>query len=483
LSNQKPLLVLNASAGSGKTFALVRTYIKLLLTGQDKPFKFSEIIAMTFTNKAALEMKHRIIEKLDEMAYPEKHIGFNQAYIDDLSKELLIPPKEIHQRSKYILNAILHRYEDFHVMTIDKFNLRLIRSFSLDLDIPNDFEIIMNEGAIIEQVVDNLLSEMGKNEQLSKLIFNYAKSRVDEDEKWDIRRDLIKFASVLSKEVNFEIIEELQQKEFTLEGFKQLKSELKQLNADFTQKCKVVYELFLSLNLNSKDFPGGVRTYNPIMKLGDYTSIPEKLFTDTFIKNYEAPTPAKKIYPEELKSALLKLNNDYNTSLKTFSILSNYSNNYFNMALLQYISAALEDLKKDEHLLRISEFNKMIAALVAQDEAPYIYERLGSRYHHFMLDEFQDTSRLQWLNMIPLIHDSLGNWNRNLIVGDPKQSIYRFKNGVADQFVALPSLYNPENDPKIAGHDNGCGGVATACHGVWSILGPIAPWSAHDANH
>ena len=450
LSIQKPLLVLNASAGSGKTYALVRTYIKLLLSEQEKPYKFSEIIAMTFTNKAALEMKHRIIEKLDELAYPEKHVEFNLDYVDQLALELSVTQKEIHHRSKLILNAILHRYEDFHVMTIDKFNLRLIRSFSLDLDLPNDFEIIMNEDTIIEQVVDNLLNEMGKDGEISKLIFNYAKSRVDEDEKWDVRRDLINFAKVLSKEVNFEIIEELQKSEFTLEGFKLLKNEIKELNASFEEKCKKVFQLFLDSQLVANDLPGAGNTYRPIMRLGEYTSIPKELFTEAFIKNCESPTPPKKNYPDELKSALLRLNDNYLQDLKNYTVLSKYSQNYFNMALLQHISAALENLKKDEHLIRISEFNKMIAALVAEDEAPYIYERLGTRYHHFMLDEFQDTSRLQWLNMIPLFHDSLGNWNENLVVGDPKQSIYRFKNGVADQFVALPELYNPEKDPRIA---------------------------------
>lgn len=450
LSIQKPLLVLNASAGSGKTYALVKTYIKLLLFEQEKPYKFSEIIAMTFTNKAALEMKHRIIEKLDELAYPEKSINFNQDYVDQLALELSVTQKEIHHRSKLILNAILHRYEDFHVMTIDKFNLRLIRSFSLDLDIPNDFEIIMNEDAIIEQVVDNLLNEMGKDEQISKLIFNYAKSKVDEDEKWDIRKNLISFAKVLSKEVNFEIIEELQKSEFTLAGFKQLKEDIKQLNTAFVERCKSVYSLFSSYQLASNDLPGGTQLYNPLLKLRELNSIPAILFTENFINKCSNPTPANKNFPEKLKSALIDLQESYLHDLTTFTILTKYSNNYFNMALLQHISAALENLKKDEHLIRISEFNKMIAALVAEDEAPYIYERLGTRYHHFMLDEFQDTSRLQWLNMIPLFHDSLANWNENLIVGDPKQSIYRFKNGVADQFVVLPELYNPEKDVRIA---------------------------------
>jgi ATP-dependent exoDNAse (exonuclease V) beta subunit len=119
------------------------------------------------------------------------------------------------------------------------------------------------------------------------------------------------------------------------------------------------------------------------------------------------------------------------------------------MALLQLISLDLEEVKSNENLIRISEFNKLISELIQDEEAPFIYERIGTRFQHFLLDEFQDTSRLQWLNIVPLIHESLSQNKENLIVGDPKQSIYRFKNGIAEQFVALPEIYNPENDSNI----------------------------------
>ena len=107
-------------------------------------------------------------------------------------------------------------------------------------------------------------------------------------------------------------------------------------------------------------------------------------------------------------------------------------------------------IRENEHFIRISEFNRLISGLVQHQHAPYIYERLGNKLHHFLLDEFQDTSRMQWLNMIPLIEESISKNHKNLIVGDAKQSIYRFNNGLAEQFVALPSIYNPENNPKVA---------------------------------
>ncbi len=448
--NPSPLTILNASAGSGKTYSLVKTYILLLLSDQENLSKFSEIIAMTFTNKAALEMKTRIIQQLDILSNPNEFGTKSKEYADLIAEELTTSSTEIHQRARIVLNAILHRYEEFHVMTIDKFNLRLIRSFSLDLDIPSDFEIILNEDLTIEQVVDNLLSQLGKNEELTQLILSYSRSKVEEDEKWNIRQSLIEFAKVLKSERNFEFVAKLTATEFSVEEYKELKREQNELNGKFIAECKNVFGLFLTYELKSDDLPGVRNSFNPIMRLAEYTSIPDTLFTDSFLANCEKEPSKGKNYPLELRQSLLQLNEKYEAVIEPYKIYSKYIQNYFNMALLKYISEALVKLRQDERMIRISEFNKMISELVVHDEAPFIYERLGNRYKHFMLDEFQDTSRLQWLNMTPLIHESLGSNNKNLIVGDPKQSIYRFKNGVAEQFVVLPKLYNPEKDPIVA---------------------------------
>ena len=154
--------------------------------------------------------------------------------------------------------------------------------------------------------------------------------------------------------------------------------------------------------------------------------------------------------PLALREKLLELNELFLTLEPQVLLLKKYRSNFFNMALLQSIAETLNELKTSEQIIRISEFNKLIGSLVQEEDAPYIYERLGTRLEHFLLDEFQDTSRLQWLNLIPLVHESISNRRKNLIVGDAKQSIYRFNNGLADQFVALPEIYNPENNNRLA---------------------------------
>ncbi|MBI1837127.1 MAG: UvrD-helicase domain-containing protein [Flavobacteriia bacterium] len=451
-TQQKPLKILNASAGSGKTFNLVKEYIQLLLTDKSNTFKFAQIIAMTFTNKAAFEMKSRIIQALDELSFPDKYGKKSDEYALLIGNALGLNPEEIHIRAKIVLQNILHRYEDFHVLTIDKFNLKLIRSFSRDLNLTTDFEIIFNETEVIEKVIDKMMSELDISEQnhLTKIIFEYAKSNIEEGEKWDFRKNLIKFSEIIKNEKYNSIVESLIDKDFSIERLKELKLDLKRKKDYFISECQKVYSLFLNENIESSDLPDGSRTYNAIIQINAIKTVPNNLFTDSFIKKCETlDVPKGKKFPSNLKTALLHLQEIWKKEVGNFKALELYIRNYYNMALLQFMAKQLGTIRKEEQLIRISEFNTLISQLVKNEDAPFIYERLGTRFQNFLLDEFQDTSHLQWLNIVPLVHESISNMNKNLIVGDPKQSIYRFKNGVAEQFIALPTIYNPDLDRDI----------------------------------
>lgn len=444
------LQVVNASAGSGKTYSLVKTYIHLLLTdeGENAANKYAEILAMTFTNKAALEMKTRIIKALDELANPQFYEASN--YIDTIVRETGLKQEDVRIKSKRLLSGILHRYEDFHVMTIDKFNLRLIRSFSRDLDLPPDFEVVLNEVPVIEQVVDGILEEIGKDKELSNILLRYANANIEDEKSWDLRKSLIEFGKVLSYEQDLPYVDRLMNMEFSNEDYNQHRSELKKLNEEYQRKSNELVTTFNRLGFTEKDFSRGKDIFNAIAKLASGTlKLSGKLpFSPTNLTNIEkaAETNAS---AAELNGIVTKFVEWYDTNSEYAEILTIYLKNYFNMAVLKYMNAAMLELNKQERLIRISEFNTKIAKLLKEDTL-YIYEKLGTRFRHFMLDEFQDTSRLQWLNLIPLIRESLGNGQKNFIVGDPKQAIYRFKNGVAEQFVELPGVYNPEQDAEIA---------------------------------
>ena len=452
---KKPLKILNASAGSGKTHQLVLEYLTILL-GEDYSIpKYKSIVAMTFTNKAALEMKNRIITTLEGIVDYDGTNAKISNMLSGLVQNIGVEQDVIQKRAKKALGQILHGYEDFHVSTIDKFNLRLIRSFSKDLDLPGEFEVVLNESQIIEDVVDLLMSKLGQanNEDLTNLMTLYARTNLEEGQSWNFKQQLVEFASVLSSERYQDIVEKLLGMSLTDADFNLLRSEIKQIESDFISEATDFGKFAISQGLTPNNTPGAGTTVSTLESFSELESFPPAkktggLFTDTILNNARDRSGNKQ-FSEALANRILALNNSFLHAYSRHQLLIKFRSNFFNMALLQFIAKSLTETKENEQIIRISEFNKLISSLVGEEDAPYIYERLGTHLEHFLLDEFQDTSRLQWLNLIPLVHESLGNARRNLIVGDAKQSIYRFNNGLAEQFVSLPKIYNPEKDAKI----------------------------------
>lgn len=454
----KPFKIFNASAGSGKTYHLVKEYIELLIGDERKPDAFSGIIAMTFTNKAALEMKERIIAALDQISSPNYFDNKAAALTHDIATTLDLSVQNVVDRCAQSLKLILHSYEDFHVMTIDKFNLRLIKSFGRDLDLPAEFEVVLDESELIELIVDDILNQLGEtgSQALNKLIFEYAKSNIDEGKSWNFKRELIRFGGILNSEKNNTIVARLLEMDFSEEQYGSLIQRKKKIEEQFLARISVLKSVYDRSEIDKSQLHGGGHTISDVTKVINYDSFPvqQQLIGNRLAKNMHAEDTAKKTFPAEWRNELLSVEDYWTQHLEEFASLSLFLRNFFNMALLQYMASALNRVKKDEQLIRISEFNTLISELIQNENAPFIYERLGTRFQHFLLDEFQDTSRLQFLNLVPLIHNSISERHTNLIVGDPKQSIYRFKNGVAEQFVALPHIYNPEQDRNIALQSN-----------------------------
>lgn len=449
-TSTKYLKVLNASAGSGKTHNLVLEYLTLVLENDDSSSKFSSIIAMTFTNMAALEMKNRMIQSLDKIAHFNSKDEKTAQMVEELTTRLGLKKEVIIHRANQTLKWVLHRYEDFYVVTIDKFNLRLIRSFARDLDLPADFEVVLNEKQLIGKVVDQLMNNLGKEEQeeFTTIAFEYAKRNLEDGVSWDFRRQLSEFGEVLNKEKDLKIVDHLLTKDFSPATYKQLQSEVNAVEQEFKKKARDLFDSFIQAGVDSSQYPQGKSLTNSFFTLKDLDELPSKLgvyISELCFKD----TPAKKDFPESVKESNRQLVTYFQEVHPQYELTKKYLKSFYNMALLKFIAKSINSLKKEERLIRISEFNQLISSLVLQEEAPFIYERLGSRFQHFLLDEFQDTSRLQWINLVPLVHESMGNQHKNLIVGDPKQSIYRFKNGVAEQFLALPGIYNPEHDPNL----------------------------------
>ncbi|MFM7661412.1 MAG: UvrD-helicase domain-containing protein [Bacteroidota bacterium] len=446
---KKSLLILNASAGSGKTYNLVYQYIKILLHSEHSYQDFRHILAMTFTNKAANEMKERVLKALDEMSRSTLSEPLENAIsiFEKLESDLGIERQVLIDRSKKSLRSLLHSYEDFHVMTIDKFNLKLIRNFSRDLDLPGQFDVEMNTDNLVEKLVDNLLNKIGEKdtEELTELVFSFAKSNLDDGEKWDVKQILVEFAKILTKESVLPKIEKITAKKYEVSEFTNLNNRRKGLSDELTRRAKGVYDVVINQGMDEERVPQRSKSWKQLMNLKNGSSFFEgSPVTPSYVTALLGEPKKGQFLPQEFQSALAEFITFYETHFKEFQIIYLLVKNFHSMALLKFMSDFLEELKEQDQIIQISEFNKLISELIQQSHAPYIYERIGTRFKHYLLDEFQDTSRMQWLNLIPLVEESLGHNHLNFIVGDPKQSIYRFRNGVAEQFVALPRIYNPD---------------------------------------
>lgn len=450
VGTDKPLLVLNASAGSGKTFSLVRNFLRLLLTESDERTELGQIVAMTFTNKAALEMKTRIMRDLYQLASGKPE---DRKSLLDMAAYLEMDVEKVQQNASNVLRKLLHQYENFNVLTIDKFNLKLIRSFSRDLNLPEKFDIVLNESQLLDRAIDELLDSVDAKDQgkMYRLTMNFSKKTLHEQSDWNVKRKLVEKADTLTKEVAFPIIQALIDTEITAESVEQWKLELAKIESQFNTGIERLKNAFEAAAIGPDEFSGKSVTFKRFSRLTvtDGFKADDTFFdvTPSFLKNIESTAEKSGFFG--IQSELESLLSVWKTHKNRWNQLTGYLHQLPILRLLRELAISMNSIRDREATILISEFNKLISKLVKNEEAPFIYERLGSRYQHFFLDEFQDTSHLQWMNLVPMIHESLGHNRFNFIVGDPKQSIYRFKNGVAEQFVCLPRIYNPDQDGGI----------------------------------
>ena len=440
--------VYNASAGSGKTFTLVKEYLKVLLNSEDI-FSFQKILAITFTNKAAGEMKERVLSSLEDFAAGKENDLFN-IIITEIDAEKPI----IQQRSKKILEAILQNYAAFSITTIDSFTHKIIKSFAYDLGLPQNFEVEMDAVSLLNQAVDVLISKIGSDKKLTKLLIDYSLDKTDDDKSWDISRDLNEFAKVLLNEDDIKHFRALANKK--LEDFTNLKTKLYSHQKELKEAIKNVGEAFLDLIENHgiahKDF---MRATIPKFFLDlsaksvniDFLKRSETI--EKAIENHQyyskTTTTAVASLIENIVPEIINLYAQSKDLYSQFLMNKLALKNIIPLAVLNNINIELEQIKEENNIRLNAEFNQLISDNIKEQPAPFIYERIGQRFQHYFIDEMQDTSELQWQNLIPLIDNALAQENSNLLlVGDGKQAIYRWRGGKAEQFIELGSpLKNP----------------------------------------
>lgn len=435
--------VYNASAGSGKTFTLVKEYLKVLLSS-DNVFTFQKVLAITFTNKAAGEMKERVLSSLEDFSE-----GKENALLEVILQEISVDKDVIQERSQKILNAILQNYSAFSITTIDSFTHKIIKSFAYDLGLPLNFEVELDAVSLLNQAVDILISKIGTDKKLTKLLIEYSLDKIDDDKSWDISRDLNEFAKVLLNEDDGKHFRALANK--NLEDFTNLKSKLflhqKELKIQFKKVGEDGLGLIAVHDLEHKDFMRATipKFFADINAKGfDFTYLTRSETVQKAIDNHQyyskATTSSVSETIEGIVPEIIKLFEKSKEIYSQFLMNKLTLKNIIPLAVLNNINLELEKIKEENNIRLNAEFNQLISDNIKEQPAPFIYERIGQRFQHYFIDEMQDTSVLQWQNLIPLIDNALAQENGNLLlVGDGKQAIYRWRGGKAEQFIDLGS--------------------------------------------
>jgi ATP-dependent exoDNAse (exonuclease V) beta subunit len=453
LKHPNTFTIYNASAGSGKTYTLVKDYLLLLLTSR-RADSYKNILAITFTNKAVTEMKSRIIAGLNALAsdHPsQKELDLQ----NDLAASAGLSTNEIKLKSRSILKNIIHNYAAFEVSTIDGFTHRVLRTFAKDLGLPLNFEVELRTDDILNEAVDRLISKAGQDKNITKVLVNFVLSKTDEDKSWDIGRDLFSIARLLTQETSKDFLDMLKTKD--LSHFEALRKEVRQGQRDLEKSIITIandfFELLESNGIDNGDFSGG---YCPkfFLKLqkGDFgvtfSAVWQINLADKALYASKLPADKKQIL-DQLQPQVVEYYSEAKKKITGLQFLEAIEKNLVPLSLLSAIQDQIEEIKKENSILLISEFNATIGKAVKDQPAPFIYERLGDRYRHYFIDEFQDTSQLQWENLIPLVDNTLseihpdGEHGSLTLVGDAKQSIYRWRGGKAEQFMQLCDQKHP----------------------------------------
>ena len=426
------LTVYKASAGSGKTFQLVVEYLKLLL---ENPSNYKHILAVTFTNKATNEMKTRILEQLDLLANNQ-----DSDYLPILQNNTF-SEKEIRRKAKLVLKNILHDYNRFSIKTIDSFTQRIIKSFNRELGISPNFTVELDSELILNEAVDRLLAKIDKDKKLLKWLHEYSKEKIEDNYSQRIEDDVKKLGNELFKE-NFQIFfPENSDSVYNRESLDNFGKELNKIKSQFETALKILgkkgVQIIENNGLSIDDF-----SYKKTGVAGYFSAIAEGIVKEPgtrilsaaqevekwYLKKHKQAAEIHNLVESELQPLLLDIIGYFDTEEQNYYTAIVVLKQLRTLGILTDLKEEIKALLHEKGILQISDSNLLLSKIIGQSDSPFIYEKTGNHYNHFMLDEFQDTSTLQWNNFKPLLVNSLSEGHKNLIVGDVKQSIYRWRN-------------------------------------------------------
>ncbi|MEZ4800978.1 MAG: UvrD-helicase domain-containing protein [Flavobacteriales bacterium] len=450
MKSGKNFFVLKSSAGSGKTYALVKYYLILALQ-TDNPAYYKHILAITFTNAAAKEMKERVIGRLKDFSNELQIPDSQKPLFDELCAELKVQPHQLALRAKNCLVHMLHNYSMIGVSTIDSFTHKIVRSFARDLRLHPDFNIEMDSAAFAQKIVDQCLDTVGTDEELTAYLKQFTLENFEDEKGLKVRPALEEVSKQLFNEDAQDVLPILEN--YALADFQNIREGLKKQIRNFDESLVSVgmeaLKLISSQGIEASDFAyKGAGTYSVFKKISEGNfELPGKRFTDEsnsrwYTKTAKGPAlEAIQSIEDQLDAFRIKVIGIFESSeYREYLLRKEVIKVIYSMGMLSRLAKIGKAIKEEENTLLISDFQTIINEIVSDSPAPFIYERVGERYNHILFDEFQDTSGMQWNNFLPLIENALSKGQFNLIVGDGKQAIYRWRNGKAEQFVSLPEL-------------------------------------------
>jgi ATP-dependent helicase/nuclease subunit A len=457
----KSFQIYRSSAGSGKTRTLAKDYLKLALKSRHDYFR--HILAVTFANKATQEMKDRILAYLDDFAN-----GRPNELAIELKQELKLDDLTFQQNSQEVQSAILHKYSQFSISTIDAFFQKVIRSFTRESGLVGDYRLEIDQDAVLDEVINDLIDELGNEEQLTKWVVDFAKENLENDRAWDVRQSLKTFAEQIFREEFKAIEQELMAVTARPDFFNQLLASLKDKKFSFINfvrnQSKAALDVIHHHGLTSADFKyAGGGAYSFFLKLSKINRVkdfdedakgkrPEGDYQ--FAKNWpDKATPHQALILKLAEEQLIPILNDiigywytsYRQSVSADVVLSNF----YAFGLIADISRKLNEYKNQNNLMLLADAPRFLNGVIQDSDTPFIYEKVGSFYRNYLIDEFQDTSGYQWKNFLPLLKNGLDQGYPSLVVGDVKQAIYRWRGGDLNLLQSEVENSIGENDVAV----------------------------------
>ena len=441
------LTICSASAGSGKTYKLTGTYLASLFKSR---YNYRKILAVTFTHKATAEMKFRILDNLSKLA-----AGESSDYLPSLVKSTNKPEEWIRNEAKEILSSILHDFSRFSVSTIDSFFQKVLRAFAREAGLRSGFNIELDHSVILSSAVDEMIASASKDIQLKEWLSSYAMTNIDDERSWNLKDEITKLADELFKE-KFKILSRidrlnLENKKFLLEYIEKIRSISSSFVKQLTGYGRIAAGLFSEFGLTDEMFyqkgkgvPGFIKSLA--------SGIVKEPNSYVLQINNDPPKWSTGITSPQLMSAiggglgkvLKEAINFYSENITGYKSAAAILSNIYALGILSDVLHNVHLITASENSFLLSDAGEVLNLIISEDQSPFIYEKIGNRYENFMIDEFQDTSTIQWSNFEPLIENSMAEGFDNLVVGDVKQSIYRWRN--SDWHILGSVLDKIDND-------------------------------------